>query len=108
MSSAPQDVVTSKLISVATTPWQDFMPGVRSKPLWADEEQQGVVMLDRLDAGVSLDPHRHAGDELVYVIEGAMADEAGTLTDGVALARESIDSGAAKSKIDALRRLTNV
>lgn len=36
-----------------------------------------------------------------------VADKAGTLRDGVALARESIDSGAAKSKIDALRRLTN-
>jgi anthranilate phosphoribosyltransferase len=36
-----------------------------------------------------------------------VADKAGTLTEGVALARESIDSGAAKSKVDALRRLTN-
>jgi anthranilate phosphoribosyltransferase len=36
-----------------------------------------------------------------------VADKAGTLRDGAALARESIDSGAAKSKVDALRRLTN-
>jgi anthranilate phosphoribosyltransferase len=36
-----------------------------------------------------------------------VADKAGTLTDGVALARESIDSGAAKAKVEALRRLTN-
>lgn len=36
-----------------------------------------------------------------------VADKAGTLREGVALARESIDSGAARSKIDALRRLTN-
>jgi anthranilate phosphoribosyltransferase len=36
-----------------------------------------------------------------------VADKAGTLTDGVALARQSIDSGAAKAKVDALRRLTN-
>ncbi len=36
-----------------------------------------------------------------------VADKVGTLGDGVALARESIDSGAARSKIDALRRLTN-
>ena len=36
-----------------------------------------------------------------------VADKAGTLREGVALARESIDSGAAKSKVDALRRLTN-
>jgi anthranilate phosphoribosyltransferase len=36
-----------------------------------------------------------------------VADKVGTLTEGVALARESIDSGAARSKVDALRRLTN-
>jgi anthranilate phosphoribosyltransferase len=36
-----------------------------------------------------------------------VADKAGTLRDGVALAKESIDSGAARSKVDALRRLTN-
>lgn len=36
-----------------------------------------------------------------------VADKAGTLRDGVALARESIDSGAARAKLDALRRLTN-
>lgn len=36
-----------------------------------------------------------------------VADKAGTLTEGVAFARESIDSGAAKAKVEALRRLTN-
>jgi anthranilate phosphoribosyltransferase len=36
-----------------------------------------------------------------------VADRAGTLSEGVALARASIDSGAAKAKVDALRRLTN-
>ena len=36
-----------------------------------------------------------------------VADKVGALTEGVALARVSIDSGAAKSKVDALRRLTN-
>jgi anthranilate phosphoribosyltransferase len=36
-----------------------------------------------------------------------VADKAGTLREGVALAKESIDSGAARSKVDALRRLTN-
>jgi anthranilate phosphoribosyltransferase len=36
-----------------------------------------------------------------------VADKAGTLRDGVALARGSIDSGAAKAKLDALRRLTH-
>ena len=33
-----------------------------------------------------------------------VADKAGTLTEGVALAKESIDSGAAKAKVEALRQ----
>jgi anthranilate phosphoribosyltransferase len=37
-----------------------------------------------------------------------VADRAGTLTDGVALARSAIDSGAARAKVEALRRLTNL
>ncbi|MBA3911656.1 MAG: anthranilate phosphoribosyltransferase [Rhodobacter sp.] len=36
-----------------------------------------------------------------------VADRAGTLAEGVAQARESIDSGAARAKVEALRRLTN-
>jgi anthranilate phosphoribosyltransferase len=36
-----------------------------------------------------------------------VADRAGTLREGVALAREAIDGGKAKAKVDALRRLTN-
>jgi len=36
-----------------------------------------------------------------------VADRAGTLREGVAMAREAIDSGKAKAKVDALRWLTN-
>jgi anthranilate phosphoribosyltransferase len=36
-----------------------------------------------------------------------VADKAGTLAEGVALARTSIDSGAARTKVQALARLTN-
>ena len=36
-----------------------------------------------------------------------VADHAGTLAEGVALARESIDSGAARAKVQALARLTH-
>lgn len=35
-----------------------------------------------------------------------VADRVSSLTDGVAMARQSIDSGAARAKVDALRRLT--
>jgi anthranilate phosphoribosyltransferase len=35
-----------------------------------------------------------------------VADRAASLAEGVALSREAIDSGAARAKVDALRRLT--
>lgn len=48
-------------------------------------------------------------DAVLYNTAAALvvADKAATLRDGVEMARESIDSGAAKAKLDALRRLTN-
>jgi anti-sigma factor ChrR (cupin superfamily) len=39
-------------------------------------------MLSRFEPGASLPMHRHAGDEILYVIEGAIADESGTVSAG--------------------------
>jgi anti-sigma factor ChrR (cupin superfamily) len=55
---------------------------VAAKKLWADEEQGRTAMLARFAAGASLGTHRHAGDELVFVIEGAIGDESGPLRAG--------------------------
>lgn len=48
-------------------------------------------------------------DAVLYNTAAALvvADKAANLREGVDMARESIDSGAAKAKLDALRRLTN-
>ena len=40
------------------------------------------AVLSRFEPGATLPTHRHAGDEILYVIEGAIADEAGTVTAG--------------------------
>jgi len=38
--------------------------------------------LSRFEPGAALPTHRHVGDEILYVVEGAIADEAGTITAG--------------------------
>jgi len=72
----------SRIISIGDLAWQDGQPGVRMKTIWADPDTKRQALLTRLEAGAQLPLHRHAGDELVFVIEGAIADESGTLTAG--------------------------
>jgi anti-sigma factor ChrR (cupin superfamily) len=72
----------SEIISVCDVGWQDGPLGVRMKSLWADAGTRRRAMLTRLEPGATLPLHRHVGDELVFVIEGAIADEFGTVTAG--------------------------
>jgi anti-sigma factor ChrR (cupin superfamily) len=64
--------------------WQEPGPGLRFKPLWEDPPTRRRAYLARLAAGGNLPIHRHLGDELVYVIEGELTDESGTLAAGQA------------------------
>jgi anti-sigma factor ChrR (cupin superfamily) len=79
---ATQESVQSQLISVGDRPWQEMQPGVRMKPLWTDEKTNRRAVLARIEPGVPPSLHRHVGDELVFVLEGALADEFGTVTAG--------------------------
>jgi anti-sigma factor ChrR (cupin superfamily) len=72
----------SQLIEVNQREWQQMRPGIQMKPLWSDEASGRRVQITRFEAGASLPMHRHDGDELLYVIEGALSDEAGTVTAG--------------------------
>lgn len=80
MSTSQSSV--SQIISVSDCAWQELQPGVRLKSLWADEKTNRRAVLGRLDPGTQPARHRHVGDELVFVIEGAIVDEFGTLTAG--------------------------
>jgi anti-sigma factor ChrR (cupin superfamily) len=77
-TSSPQ----SQIISLSDIPWQERQPGVRSKSLWAHPDTERRAALTRLEPGAILPLHRHVGDELVFVIEGAIADEYGTVAAG--------------------------
>jgi anti-sigma factor ChrR (cupin superfamily) len=72
----------SQIIAISDLPWLERQPGVRTKTLWEDPATKRRAIMNRIDPGVQLPQHRHVGDELVFVIEGALADEFGTLTAG--------------------------
>jgi anti-sigma factor ChrR (cupin superfamily) len=72
----------SEIIPISDLAWQDRQPGVRMKSLWEHPETKRRAVLTRLEPGARLPLHRHVGDELVFVIEGAIADEFGTVIAG--------------------------
>ncbi|HZZ08280.1 MAG TPA: cupin domain-containing protein [Candidatus Binataceae bacterium] len=74
----------SQIIAVTDLEWKrhETLQGIRQKALWSDPATQRRAVLSRFEPGATLPLHRHAGDEILYVIEGAIADEAGTVSAG--------------------------
>ncbi len=72
----------SKIIPVSDMTWEERQPGIRAKSLWADAATKRRAVMTRIEPGSQLPRHRHVGDELVFVIEGAIADDFGTVTAG--------------------------
>ena len=72
----------SRIIPISELPWEDRQPGVRRKLLWQDEATQRQALLTRIEPGAALPRHRHVGDELIFVVEGAIGDEFGVVTAG--------------------------
>ena len=72
----------ARIISISDLAWQDRQPGVRMKAIWEDPGTKRRAVMTRLEAGVPLPLHRHVGDELVFVIEGAISDDFGTVAAG--------------------------
>jgi anti-sigma factor ChrR (cupin superfamily) len=72
----------SQIIEVSEIEWQPMIPTIKAKMLWSDPATKRRVQLTRFEPGATLPMHRHAGDELLYVIEGSISDEAGTVAAG--------------------------
>lgn len=72
----------SRVFSLADLEWVESRPGVRQKKIWEDAAQQRRAVLSRFEPGATLPRHRHNGDELILVLEGAVEDEAGPVTAG--------------------------
>jgi len=72
----------SEIITIGDIAWQERQPGVRMKSVWAHPETKRQAMLTRIEPGAQLPLHRHVGDELVFVLEGSISDDFGTVTAG--------------------------
>jgi len=72
----------SRIISVSDLPWEERQSGVKRKLLWENPATQRQALMNRIEPRAQLPRHRHVGDELVFVIEGALSDEFGTITAG--------------------------
>lgn len=72
----------SRIITISDLEWQERQAGVRAKSLWADAESKRRAVLTRIEPGAELPLHRHVGDELLFVVEGAISDQFGTVTAG--------------------------
>jgi anti-sigma factor ChrR (cupin superfamily) len=52
--------------------WKEVAPGISCKLLATDTEKSRVSMLVRLAPGTEYPPHRHAGFEEVYLLQGEL------------------------------------
>jgi anti-sigma factor ChrR (cupin superfamily) len=73
---------SSRIVTVSDLAWVETRPGVRQKRLWEDTVNPRRALLARFEPGAILARHRHVGDELIFMVEGANADESGAVTTG--------------------------
>lgn len=76
--------VASQVVDVDALPWKPVATDVQGRFLWADETTGRRALLIRFAAGAALDRHVHDGDEIMYVLEGAVGDDHGTVETGQA------------------------
>src|SRR5262245_8032972 len=72
----------SRIIAISDIPWEERQPGLRTKALWEDPGTRRRAVMTRVEPGADLRRHRHVGDELIFVIEGELSDQFGTVTAG--------------------------
>lgn len=73
---------SSQVFTLADLPWIETRPGIRQKRIWEDKANERHALLARFEPGASLPKHRHVGDELIFILEGANADESGVVATG--------------------------
>src|ERR1700736_3652756 len=72
----------SQIIRVSERTWESMSPTIKFKSLWSDAATKRRAQITRFEPGATLPMHKHVGDELLYVIEGAISDESGTVAAG--------------------------
>lgn len=72
----------SQIIEVSERAWEPMTPTIKAKALWSDPATKRRAQLTRFEPGAVLPMHKHVGDEFLYVIEGSISDESGTVHAG--------------------------
>jgi anti-sigma factor ChrR (cupin superfamily) len=76
------DAPPSRIFALSELEWVEVRPNARQKQIWEDKAAERRAILARFEPGTELPRHRHIGDELIFVIEGANADESGLVSTG--------------------------
>lgn len=69
---AREESVTAAVSSWQEPEWEDVSPGISCKLLATDTERDQVSMLVRLAPGTAYPPHRHAGVEELFLLDGEL------------------------------------
>jgi DNA-binding NarL/FixJ family response regulator/quercetin dioxygenase-like cupin family protein len=77
-----QDSVVSAPHGTLESDWEEVAPGISCDMLATDAEKDRVSMLVRLAPGAAYPPHRHAGVEELYLLDGELIIDAKTLYPG--------------------------
>jgi anti-sigma factor ChrR (cupin superfamily) len=62
--------------------WELVAPGVSARRLYVDRARDAVTMMIRMEPGAKWIPHRHAGPEQCFVVEGDLYDGESTFYAG--------------------------
>ena len=78
MTTSPR----SQILAVNDLGWEGDRSGISFKVLWQDPATKRRAQMTRFAPGAQLPLHRHVGDELIFLVEGANADESGVVATG--------------------------
>ena len=82
MSTVQAPTPRSRILPVSEIAWRELQPGITFKVLWEDPATKRRAQMARFAPGAKLPLHRHVGDELIYLVEGANEDESGVVATG--------------------------
>ncbi len=77
-----EELVASVPDGVPESEWKEVASGISCQLLATDEEKERVSMLVRLAPGAAYPPHRHAGVEELYLLDGKLVIDDKTLYPG--------------------------
>lgn len=74
--ATPMSVIPAQagpvIVRAGERPWLAFLPGVKLQPLRVDRDKRTQTSLWRIEAGATIPPHDHTGEEECLVLEGSV------------------------------------